>query len=240
MEEWKPIPGYEEFYEISDEVRVRRVSDRGNHPRYKAGGLLLPSYTKLGYVQYRLVNATRVRRVWYAHRLIWTAFVGPIPEGYVIHHRDHDGCNNRLENLEMMTQRENCNIKRKRTLFVGETHPAAKLTETDVLSIVDLYLCGEKTQSGLAAIYGVTQNHISDIVTGSSWSWLTGIGNGHRRYTRKVAVDFSNAETVANDILRYMDHNEAYKMARLVLGSLHDETLELLRSRTASRKSGGQ
>jgi hypothetical protein len=40
------------------------------------------------------------------HRLIWKNTFGEIPEGYVVHHKDGDGKNNSLDNLELMTRLE--------------------------------------------------------------------------------------------------------------------------------------
>lgn len=40
------------------------------------------------------------------HRAKWEHYRGPIPEGFDIHHRDGDGTNNRLSNLEMVDRRE--------------------------------------------------------------------------------------------------------------------------------------
>ena len=37
---------------------------------------------------------------------VWTLFNGPIPEGYVIHHKDHNKLNDRLDNLELMLKGE--------------------------------------------------------------------------------------------------------------------------------------
>lgn len=55
---------------------------------------------------YRLEKGYVVRgcgkRTIYRHREVWEAAYGPIPPGMVIHHIDHDRCNNRLDNLAMM------------------------------------------------------------------------------------------------------------------------------------------
>jgi HNH endonuclease len=40
------------------------------------------------------------------HRLVWIAANGPIPRGYVIHHRNENSRDNRLENLELLTRAE--------------------------------------------------------------------------------------------------------------------------------------
>jgi hypothetical protein len=41
------------------------------------------------------------------HRAMWEAFVGPIPEGMEINHKNLDRTDNRLDNLELLSHREN-------------------------------------------------------------------------------------------------------------------------------------
>lgn len=38
------------------------------------------------------------------HRVVWEDNNGAIPNGYQVHHKDHDRDNNSIENLELMTQ----------------------------------------------------------------------------------------------------------------------------------------
>lgn len=40
------------------------------------------------------------------HRLIWEEHNGPIPKGYIIHHKDKNIKNNHLDNLEMLSSFE--------------------------------------------------------------------------------------------------------------------------------------
>jgi hypothetical protein len=42
-----------------------------------------------------------------AHRAVWEAFNGKIPEGFEINHKNLDRADNRLENLEVLTRKEN-------------------------------------------------------------------------------------------------------------------------------------
>ena len=44
-------------------------------------------------------------------RLVWEAFNGPIPAGYEVDHKDNNPENNRLDNLQLLTHKEN-NIKK--------------------------------------------------------------------------------------------------------------------------------
>lgn len=57
-----------------------------------------------GYMQVRLGQKTYL-----AHRIVWEAFNGPIPEGMQINHINEKKDDNRLENLNLMTPKENCN-----------------------------------------------------------------------------------------------------------------------------------
>lgn len=43
------------------------------------------------------------------HRLVWEAFKGPIPDRLEVNHKNLDRSDNRLENLELLTHRENVN-----------------------------------------------------------------------------------------------------------------------------------
>ena len=42
----------------------------------------------------------------YLHRVMWIASNGPIPDGFDIHHRDHDRTNNVLSNFECLEKAE--------------------------------------------------------------------------------------------------------------------------------------
>ena len=44
-----------------------------------------------------------------AHRVVWEAFNGPIPGRLEVNHKNLDRHDNRLENLELLTHRENVN-----------------------------------------------------------------------------------------------------------------------------------
>lgn len=53
------------------------------------------------------------KKLYLAHRLAWVIFHGEIPNGMEIDHIDHNGENNAIENLRLVTSSEN---KRNRTL----------------------------------------------------------------------------------------------------------------------------
>lgn len=80
----------------------------------------------------------------YVHRLVADAFLGGIPTGLCVNHINGIKDDNRLENLEIVTYKENSLhsyrvLGRKPPSFKGEKHPRTKLTRTDVLEIRRLY-----------------------------------------------------------------------------------------------------
>lgn len=51
---------------------------------------------------YYLNSTLRIRM----HRFVWVCNNGDIPEGYDVHHKDHDKSNNDISNLELLTKKE--------------------------------------------------------------------------------------------------------------------------------------
>lgn len=97
------IKGYD-GYTITQQGNV--VSNKQTKPRF-----LKPqraTQSKKGYYQVRLFNEDYPKgRLQYVHRLVWKTFRGEIPEGYEIDHIDAEPSNNRIENLQLLTRREN-------------------------------------------------------------------------------------------------------------------------------------
>lgn len=66
-----------------------------------------PLQCKLGYLTYNLYETSEKRSLIYSHRLMWESFVCPITKGMVIDHINTERDDNRLVNLQMITQSEN-------------------------------------------------------------------------------------------------------------------------------------
>jgi hypothetical protein len=59
------------------------------------------------------VVSVKLNRLQYpVHSLVWIMFKGPVPDGYLVDHRDHDPWNNRLDNLRLATETENIRHRR--------------------------------------------------------------------------------------------------------------------------------
>ena len=62
-----------------------------------------------GYLQTSLTDDNGKQHFWQIHRLIWTAVNGEIPEGMQVNHIDENKDNNSINNLNLMTAKENVN-----------------------------------------------------------------------------------------------------------------------------------
>lgn len=110
MEVWKPAPGYEGLYSVSDRGRVRsesRMITASNGERRRLPESILKPYKNTtGHLRVDLwENHKRKRR--YVHRLVLEAFVGEAPPGTQTCHWNDDPEDNRLENLRWGTPNEN-------------------------------------------------------------------------------------------------------------------------------------
>ena len=110
MEVWKPVPGYEGFYSVSDLGRVRSdkrtIVDKNGHSRRIPGAIITPEKKSSGYLIVRLCkNHDQTKR--YVHRIVLETFVGEAPAGMQACHWNDDKEDNRPENLRWGTPNEN-------------------------------------------------------------------------------------------------------------------------------------
>lgn len=110
-------------------------------------------------------------KVGLAQRIIWLFFHGSIPPDYVINHIDGDKLNNRLENLETITEAENRQHAVDNRLHThGENFRDAVLTEKQAQEILDTPRT--VTHVELAKKFGVHVTTIGGLRRGRFWKHL--------------------------------------------------------------------
>jgi HNH endonuclease/NUMOD4 motif len=178
-EEWRPVPGLETLYEVSNQGRVRRIGKAARTGKGRGGGARLglirkPQQAAGGYLRVELYEGGRAhgRAV---HVLVAAAFLGPRPPGKETNHKDGDKQNNKVENLEYVNRSENM-IHAYRTglrvpaeLPCGEQHPNSKLTKEQVAEIRRLYVPHVYGTPRLAKEFGVSAKTVWAIVRGDNW-----------------------------------------------------------------------
>ena len=142
-EKWKEIPGYEGEYAASTLGRIlslERIVVRSNLRLCSVKQKILKLNGRLRKGTYLTAQLNgESKRV---HRLVWITFVGQIPDGYEINHKDGVKSNNNLTNLELATHKENMEHAVRTKLFPshkGEKNGMAYLTDLEVLEVRKLY-----------------------------------------------------------------------------------------------------
>lgn len=111
---WKDIKGYERLYQVSNLGRVRSLSRMcvcGKGFSLYKGKMLKLHKDHKGYLRAHLSKNGK-SKLYFVHRLVWEAFNGELPKGMLeiqVNHINEDKTDNRLENLNLMTPKENAN-----------------------------------------------------------------------------------------------------------------------------------
>lgn len=172
-ERWLPVAGYEGLYEVSDAGNVRRL---GGTPKCKRTRPLVRVIMRKrgGYICASLWknNAPLLARV---HRLVAEAFVGLIPDGWVVNHLDGNKQNNVPANLEITTYAGNARHAAETGLTKrGQEAGQTVLTEEQVKWALSVYRRGSFGYRQVGDALGVRSEYIRDIITGRTWCHLTG------------------------------------------------------------------
>ena len=103
-ENWKDIEGFEGVYMVSNLGRVKSM----NYNNTSKEGILKPGLNSSGYLQISLHSGGKAKN--YAiHQLMAMMFLNHVLCGHlrVVDHIDENRLNNSLENLQIITSREN-------------------------------------------------------------------------------------------------------------------------------------
>lgn len=175
LEEWRPIPGSAGFYSASNFGRIRSGPLKQRTSGRQRGRILTPSCDSKGYLFFRVCIPGVPNRNCKVHRAVAAAFLGAEDSTRQVNHRNGIKTDNRIENLEYVTCRENIQHCWETGLHgvdhcTGENSPNAKLTENSVRLIRDEYPA--RTLSQLAKRFGVTKQTVWHVVKRKTWTHI--------------------------------------------------------------------
>lgn len=163
---WLPVPHkpFNKSHEVSNLGRVRRVIQSWSHvPK------ILPGCVHNNGYRHSLLTHHGTACAFLTHRLVAEAFIGPCPRGHQVNHKNFDRLDNRVENLEWVTPRENLlHSDRNGRKPKGSAHGNAKLNETLVAELRRRFMAGESIRS-FARKYGVSRMAIKCAIRRRTW-----------------------------------------------------------------------
>ena len=139
MEEiWKDVVGYEGYYQVSNLGRVRSLDRIASNGRKIKGKILSTKVNTPPYYPRVSLSVNGKMKLVQVHRLVAQAFVyNPDPEHKTqVGHKDESRTNNRADNLEWVTPKENSNmpLHRERVSKANE----GKVLSTETKSKISL------------------------------------------------------------------------------------------------------
>lgn len=171
METWKPIPGWETYYEVSNQGRVRScdrfVVGRHGPETFFKGRILRSGGGKRGHQSVSFTRSGAPRKSFWVHSLVALVFIGPRPPKMQVCHNDGNPKNNCVSNLRYGTQKENSADASKHGVLgklKGPKASAAKLTWGQVR-----FLRKNRPARSLAqwaVVYGVSTRTIKNVLKG--------------------------------------------------------------------------
>lgn len=163
--QFKPVVGYQGFYEVSEFGEVRRVG-RGHGS--VAGRILKITTMPRGYKTVNLWKSNKGKTC-LVHRLVASAFIGLAKEKHV-NHIDGNKSNNHFTNLEYVTPKENTAHAIRTGLMNsrGVNNSQAKIDEETVRAIRKKHMEGMGYKR-LSKHFGLTWGLVRSVVTRKTW-----------------------------------------------------------------------
>lgn len=159
---WKPVCGYEGYYDVSSDGRILSLR-RGAELKFGNCGD--------GYLGVNL-SVNGVRRGFSVHRLVAQAFI-PNPDGKPqVNHKNGDKTDNRVDNLEWVSASENSlhSVRIGHSKHPkGEASPRAKHSEAIIREAKRLFSAGASAYR-VAKTLGLSQWTAGDVKSGKCWA----------------------------------------------------------------------
>jgi hypothetical protein len=166
MEIWKPVVGFEGRYEVSSFGRIKALARNIYYKDGRVGfleeRLLKGVLTKTGYF---LVSFDSKKRK-FIHQAVAEAFLGKTEYKMTVNHKDGNKLNNKLENLEWNTYKQNNDHARATGLNKqhGVNCNLAKHSDQFINAVRNVYAKYNPSYAELGKMFGLTGCHARQIV----------------------------------------------------------------------------
>lgn len=171
---WKPVVGYEGYYEVSNIGSVRSITRTISRRDGKTQTLKSKIPTILVSRGYKKVCLSKenTQKCKFIHRLVCQAFNGDGGDDKVVRHLNGNKDDNRDINLRWGTDKENYeDLVSHGSEVLGERRGKFVITAADVLEVRRLHGLGYSA-AGLARTYCVSRGAVRAIISNRTWKHL--------------------------------------------------------------------
>jgi DNA-directed RNA polymerase specialized sigma subunit len=182
MEIWKDIEGWQGMFKISNFGRVKSLERFNTLTRkgttfksFIEEKILRISTDKVGYKIISLESSLKqAKKTYKIHRLVAIHFIQNPENKPMVNHKNGIKSDNRVENLEWSTSKENCVHAHENNLVdisKGENHYRSKLTERTVFEIKYGKFEG-MSHSQIGKMFGIKRLQVLKIRNGINWKHI--------------------------------------------------------------------
>lgn len=151
-EQWRPVVGYDDLYEVSNLARIKRLSAPVPHPvcgYIRRKERIVKQHKKKDGYWKAILSKNGIHETPSVHLVVWDAWGDESRHkpGYVIDHDDNNKDNNGISNLKLITQRLNASKdrRRKHSKYLG----ASKHSSNAKCWEANIFMDGKKKRLGL-------------------------------------------------------------------------------------------
>ena len=150
-----------------------KINEYGDIYSEYTKNLMHPKSDKDGYLSIGLKTVCGKVKMFRVATLVLITFVGECPASIkdpTVNHIDSNIVNNHYTNLEWMERRENSSIRENKG--AGELNHEAKLSENDVLKIIEYIKMTTLSIQKIGELFNVDKSTIHNIMQGKNWKHL--------------------------------------------------------------------
>lgn len=161
---WKDIPGYEEYYQISNHGRIKSLNRISCQNHIIEEKIRKATLDQDGYYKIILTVNGNVRS-FFVHRIVATVFIPNVDNLPQINHKNCIKIDNRVENLEWTTSSENIlhafhmGVKNQK----GEKNNSSKFRDVDIMGMKEMYN-KNKNKEEIIKKFNISKSYLTRIL----------------------------------------------------------------------------